>query len=117
MRDHPEMSAALIAILAGRLRRAGEEAAWANLLPARARVARAMLRIVRVAGADGGSSSRRVIAVPMTRADIAAMAGVSREESSRALSTWRRAGTLTDKPGAGLEVDVAALEAEAADDR
>jgi CRP/FNR family transcriptional regulator len=116
MRDHPEMSAALIAILAGRLRRAGEDAAWANLLPARARVARAMLCIARVASADVGSS-RRAIAVPMTRADIAAMAGVSREEASRALSAWRRAGTLTDKPGAALEVDVAALQAEVADAR
>src|SRR4029453_18624222 len=116
MRDHPEMSAALIAILAGRLRRAGEAAAWANLLPARARVARAMLRIARVASPDLGSS-RRIIAVPITRADIAAMAGVSREEASRALSAWRRAGTLADKPGAALEVDVAALHAGAADDR
>ena len=73
-------------------------------------------RIARVATADVGSS-RRAIAVPMTRADIAAMAGVSREEASRALSAWRRAGTLTDKPGAALEVDVAALQAEVADDR
>ena len=114
LRDHPEMSAALIAMLAGRLRRAGEETAWANLLPARARVARAMLRIVSVASADVGSS-RRVVAVPMTRADIAAMAGVSREETSRALSAWRRAGTLSDKAGAAFEVDVAALQAEAED--
>ena len=52
----------------------------------------------------------------MTRADIAAMAGVSREEASRALSAWKRAGTLAEKPGAALEVDVAALQAEASDD-
>jgi CRP/FNR family cyclic AMP-dependent transcriptional regulator len=115
MREHPEMSAALVAILAGQLRRAGEEAAWANLLPARARVARAMLHIARVAGSDS-SPGRRTIAVPMTRADIAAMAGVSREEASRALSVWRKAGTLADKPGAAFEVDVVALQAEASDE-
>jgi CRP/FNR family transcriptional regulator, cyclic AMP receptor protein len=115
MREHPEMSAALIAILAGRLRRAGEEAAWANLLPARARVVRAMLYIARVAGSDG-DPGWRTIAIPMTRADIAAMAGVSREEASRALSAWRKAGVLADKPGALLEVDVAALQAEVSDD-
>ena len=114
LRDHPEMSTGLIAILAGRLRRAGEETAWASLLPARARVARAMLRIAGVAGVDVGAN-RRVIAVPITRADIAAMAGVSREEASRVLSAWRRTGTLTDKTGPAFEVDVAALQAEAAD--
>jgi CRP/FNR family transcriptional regulator len=115
MREQPEMCAALVAILAGRLRRAGEDTAWANLLPARARVARAMLHIVRVASSDGGSG-RRIIEVPMTRADIAAMAGVSREEASRALSAWKRAGTLAEKPGATLEVDVAVLQAEVSDD-
>ncbi len=115
MREQPEMCAALVAILAGRLRRAGEDTAWANLLPARARVARAMLHIARVASSDGGSR-RRIIAVPMTRADIAAMAGVSREEASRALSAWKRAGTLAEKPGAALEVDVAILQAEVSDD-
>ena len=52
----------------------------------------------------------------MTRADIAAMAGVSREEASRALSAWKRAGTLAEKPGGALEVDVAALQAEVSDD-
>jgi CRP/FNR family transcriptional regulator, cyclic AMP receptor protein len=115
MHDHPEMSVALVAILAGRLRRAGEESAWANLLPARARVARALLHIARVAGSDA-ASGWRTIAIPMTRADIAAMAGVSREEASRALSAWRRAGTLADKPGAVLAVDVAALQAEISHD-
>ena len=115
MREQPEMCAALVAILAGRLRRAGEDTAWANLLPARARVARAMLHIARVASSDG-SRGRRIIEVPMTRADIAAMAGVSREEASRALSAWKRAGTLAEKPGATLEVDVAVLQAEVSDD-
>lgn len=115
MRELPEMSAALVAILAGRLRRAGEETAWANLLSARARVARAMLHIARVAGNDA-APGWRTIAIPMTRADIAAMAGVSREEASRALSAWRKAGTLADKPGAVLGVDVAALLAEIPDD-
>jgi CRP/FNR family transcriptional regulator, cyclic AMP receptor protein len=82
LRDHPEMSAGLITILAGRLRRAGETTAWASLLQARARLARAMLRIADVAGVDVGAN-RQAIAVPMTRADIAVMAGVSREEASR----------------------------------
>jgi hypothetical protein len=68
-----------------------------------------------VACPDVGSS-RRIIAVPITRADIAAMAGVSREEASRALSVWRRAGTLADKPGAAFEVNVAALLAEVSDE-
>jgi CRP/FNR family transcriptional regulator len=112
LRDHPEMSAGLITILAGRLRRAGEATAWASLLPARARLARAMLRIADVAGVDVGAN-RRAIAVAMTRADIAAMAGVSREEASRVLSAWRRSGTITENLGPTLEVDVAALQAEA----
>jgi hypothetical protein len=41
---------------------------------------------------------------------------LSREEASRALSAWRKAGVLADKPGALLEVDVATLQAEVSDD-
>ena len=44
------------------------------------------------------------------------LSGVSREEASRALSAWKRAGTLAEKPGATLEVDVAVLQAEVSDD-
>lgn len=115
LETHPEMRSALVIILAGRLRRAGEEIAWASLLSARARVARAVLRIAEVAGTDAGND-HVAIAIAMSGYDIAAMAGVSREEASRTLSAWRKAGTIGGGSGSPMVVHVAALQAEASDE-
>lgn len=115
LETHPEMRSALVTILARRLRRAGEEIAWASLLSARARVARAVLRVAEVAGADLGDD-HVAIAVAVSGHDIAAMAGVSREEASRTLSTWRKAGTIGGGAGSPMVVHVAALQAEASEE-
>jgi CRP/FNR family cyclic AMP-dependent transcriptional regulator len=117
MKKYPDMNASLIAILAGRLRRACEEAAWAGLLPARARVAQALLRVAAVLGEEAGPG-RVAIDRSVTHADIAAMAGVSREEASRALSAWKKTGAV-DAAGrdsrSAFIVDVRALRAQVSD--
>src|SRR5690242_17346628 len=114
MAKHPEMGQALITILVGRLRRAGEEAAWAGLLPAKARVARALLRVASVLGQPAGPG-RMSIDRSVTHADIAAMAGVSREVASRAIGSWKRSGAMSGDPHSSFIVDVRALQGEAND--
>ncbi|MBL6617454.1 MAG: Crp/Fnr family transcriptional regulator [Reyranella sp.] len=114
MAKHPEMSEALIKILVGRLRRSGEEAAWAGLLPAKARVARALLRVASVLGQPAGPGHISIDR-GVTHADIAALAGVSREVASRAIGAWKRTGAMSGDPHAAFVVDVRALQAEADD--
>lgn len=114
MTKHPEMSQALITILVGRLRRAGEEAAWSGLLPAKARVARALLRVAAVLGQPTGPGHIS-IERSVTHADIAAMAGVSREVASRAIGAWKKSGAVSGDPHSAFVVDVRALQAEADD--
>jgi CRP/FNR family transcriptional regulator, cyclic AMP receptor protein len=111
---HPEIGASVISILAGRLRRAGEESAWAGLLPARARVARALLRVAEVMGQEVGVG-RIAIDRIITHADIAAMAGVSREEASRAVGAWKRTGAVNGDARATFVVDIEALQAAASE--
>ncbi len=114
MAKHPEMSEALIAILVGRLRRAGEEAAWAGLLPAKARVARALLRVAGVLGQPVGPG-RMSIDRSVTHADIAAMANVSREVASRAIGAWKKSGAMSGDPHSAFVIDVSVLQGEADD--
>jgi len=114
MAKHPEMSESLIAILVGRLRRAGEEAAWAGLLPAKARVARALLRVATVLGQPVGPG-RMSIDRSVTHADIAAMANVSREVASRAIGAWKKTGVVSGDPHSAFVIDVRALQGEADD--
>lgn len=114
MSRHPEMASSVISILAGRLRRAGEESAWAGLLPARARVARALLRVADVMGQEAGVG-RIAIDRIITHADIAAMAGVSREEASRAFGAWKRTGAVNGGARTTFVVDVDALQAAASE--
>jgi CRP/FNR family cyclic AMP-dependent transcriptional regulator len=115
MAKYPDMSEALITILVGRLRRAGEEAAWAGLLPAKARVARALLRVAGVLGQPVGPG-RMSIDRSVTHADIAAMAGVSREVASRAIGAWKKTGAVSGDPHSAFVIDVGALQAEANDE-
>jgi CRP/FNR family transcriptional regulator len=110
----PGMAAPLAVFLAGRLRRSGEQAGSASLLPARARVALAVLQIARAAGTEAGAG-RKTIGLGITRADIAALAGVSREAASRFMSAWTKSGIVAGGPGSVLVVDLAVLQAEVYD--
>jgi len=79
---HPETKQALLEILASRLRQADEELAAA-------RVARALLELAEFVGKPSGPQCL-VLDEKISHADLAAMAGVARENASRVLSEWRR---------------------------
>jgi CRP/FNR family transcriptional regulator, cyclic AMP receptor protein len=109
---HPETKQALLEILAFRLRQADEELAAATFLSVKARVARALLELAEFVGKPFGPQCI-VIDEKISHADLAAMAGVARENASRVLSEWRRRNLVL--PGTSPRYvlkDIAELERE-----
>src|SRR5258708_29919377 len=86
---HPETHQVLLAILAARLRQVDEALAATTFLTVKARVARALLELAEYIG-QPSSAGHIVFHERISQADLAAMAGVARENVSRALSEWRR---------------------------
>ena len=111
---HPEMERVLVAILAGKLRQAADNAAWGGLLNARQRIARAVIEFATLLGEPAGEG-QTVIDKSITHGDIAALAFVSREEVTRTLGTWKRVGLVGMAAGQALLVDLAGLGRVAAD--
>ena len=112
LRAHPETIGALLEILAFRLRQTDESLAATTFLTVKARVARALLELAEFVGKPSGPQ-RIVLDEKISHADLAAMAGVARENVSRVLSEWRRRNlVLTGVSNRYVLNDVAALERE-----
>jgi CRP/FNR family transcriptional regulator, cyclic AMP receptor protein len=86
---HPEIYKHFVTLLATRLRDTDEALAAETFLPLKGRVANAMLELASAFGQDVGSG-RIVIRQKITQSDLAAMAGIARENVSRILNEWRR---------------------------
>src|SRR5262249_448882 len=110
MKQHPEINRYLVNVLAGRLRDADEAAAAASLLPAKAGEAAAPREQQKHLGGDGGAG-RILIRHKIGQGDLAAMAGVARENVSRILTQWKRQNIVTQLPPF-YTVNRAALERE-----
>jgi len=109
---YPETKQARLEILAFRLRQADEELAASTFLSVKARVARALLELAEFVGTPSGPRSI-VLDEKISHADLAAMAGVARENASRVLSEWRRRNlVLTGVSPRFILNDVVALESE-----
>jgi CRP/FNR family transcriptional regulator, cyclic AMP receptor protein len=109
---YPETKQALLKILAFRLRQADEELAASTFLSVKARVARALLELAELIGKPSGPKCI-VLDEKISHADLAAMAGVARENASRVLGEWRRRNlVLTGNSPHYVLNDVAALERE-----
>src|SRR4029077_10322903 len=109
---YPETKQALLEILAFRLRQADEELAASTFLSVKARVARALLELAEFVGTPSGPRAI-VLDEKISHADLAAMAGVARENASRVLSEWRRRNlVLTGVSPRFILNDVVALESE-----
>src|SRR6476660_8777486 len=93
LREYPEISSDLVATLVSRLREADEAMAAASFLTVKARVARAMLELAEHLGRET-VSGRIVIFHKIRQSDIAAMAGVARENVSRTMTEWKRRGLI-----------------------
>ena len=94
LREYPEIYGDLVSTLVSRLREADEAMAAASFLTVKARVARALLELAEHLGRET-ESGRIVILHKIRQSDIAAMAGVARENVSRTLTELKRRGLIS----------------------
>ena len=106
---HPEIDHYLIKVLAARLRQTNEAMAASSFLTVQARLARALLELGKHVGEDDGAG-RVVIGHKISQSDLAAMAGVARENVSRVMSDWKRNKLVTRSSGLYCLCDIATLK-------
>ena len=108
LREHPEIAVKLLAALGRRLRETNERLARQSFQTVQSRVAGVLGQLVRQAQAEGASD--RDVLVTITQADIAQLAGSSRESASRFLAVLERAGVVSQGRGRLTVHEPAALE-------
>jgi CRP-like cAMP-binding protein len=108
---HPEISRYLLNVLAARLREADEALVAGSFLTVKARVARVLLDLAKHLG-ENAASGRIMIGHKISQADLAAMAGVARENVNRILRHWERQKIVTQLSSFYSLNDSAALERE-----
>ena len=91
---HPELTSYLVRTLARRLREADDALAAATFLSVKGRLARALLHLAEYVGEDNGGG-RIQLRHKISQSDLAAMAGVARENVSRTMSEWRKLDIVT----------------------
>lgn len=95
---HSEVYKSLVALIAARLRETDAAVAAGSFLPLRGRVALTLLELAQDFGQDVGSG-RIVIRQKIGQSDLAAMAGIARENVSRILSDWKRRKLVSQLSG------------------
>jgi CRP/FNR family transcriptional regulator, cyclic AMP receptor protein len=88
----------LLALLAARLRETDMAVAAGTFLPVGGRIACTLLELAQEFGRDVGSG-RILIHQKISQADLAAMAGVSREHVNRILNDWKRRQLVSQLEG------------------
>ena len=97
LRRHPDMAVMLVIALGRRLRAANERLARQSFQTVQSRVAAVLAQLVDQARAEG--AGERDVTVVATQADLAKLAGSSRESASRFLAVLERAGVITQGRG------------------
>jgi CRP/FNR family transcriptional regulator len=110
--QQPEIYRYLVNVLAARLRETDEALAAANFLTVEARFARALLDLAQYFRGHE-QAQQIVIDHKMTQSDLAAMAGIARENASRVLSDWKELKIVTRSAGFYRVHDLAALRRKA----
>jgi CRP/FNR family transcriptional regulator len=108
LREHPDISAKLVTALGRRLRAANERLASQSFQTVQSRVAQVLSQLVEQAREEGAGADAVLLTV--TQADIAQLAGSSRESASRFLAVLERAGVIEQGRGRLTVHDPAALE-------
>lgn len=111
-RLHPEFFRSIAAVLAQRLRDINGALAAASFLSVRGRAARTLLVLADAFGKDVGAG-RVLIRYKMSQGDLAALAGIARENLSRILQDFVRAKLVTRLAGYYCVENRPALEREA----
>jgi CRP/FNR family transcriptional regulator len=107
MREHSDLTVKLAVALVRRLRNANERLARQSFQTVQSRVAGVLAQLVeeaRAAGAEPGD-----VTITATQADLAKLAGSSRESASRFLAVLERAGVITQGRGRLIVHDPEAL--------
>jgi CRP-like cAMP-binding protein len=108
LRAHPDLAIKLIASLGRRLREANDRLSRQSFQTVQSRVAAVLSQLVK--GARNEGASDRDVLITATQADLAQLAGSSRESASRFLAVLERAGIITQGRGRLTVHDSAALE-------
>ena len=93
LREHPDIAAKIVISLGRRLREANERLTRQSFQTVQSRVAGVLADLVQQARAEG--AGERDVLVRITQADIAQLAGSSRESASRFLAVLERAGIIS----------------------
>jgi CRP-like cAMP-binding protein len=109
----PEVYKHLVTLLAHRLRDTDAVVAAGSFLPLKGRVARALLDLSEAFGQDVGQG-RILIRQKISQSDVAAMAGIARENVSRILNDWIRLKLVSRLSGYYCLENKARLERETA---
>jgi CRP/FNR family transcriptional regulator len=107
LREHPDISVKLVIALGRRLRAANERISRQSFQTVQSRVAGVIAQLVEQARAEGGPGD---VLVTTTQADVAQLAGSSRESASRFLAVLERAGIVTQGRGRLTVHDAGALQ-------
>jgi CRP/FNR family transcriptional regulator len=107
MLERPELAVALAVALSRRLRATNERLASQSFQTVQSRVAGVLSRLVEQARAEGVEADE--VPITTTQADVAMLAGSSRESASRFLASLERAGVIAQGRGRLLVRDPDAL--------
>jgi CRP/FNR family transcriptional regulator, cyclic AMP receptor protein len=108
LRKHPDISVKLVIALGRRLREANERLARQSFQTVQSRVATVLGNLVEQAQAEGAADGD--VLVVSTQAELAQLAGSSRESASRFLAVLERAGIISQGRGKLTVHDPAALQ-------
>jgi CRP-like cAMP-binding protein len=108
MREHPDIAVKLVIALGRRLRAANERLARQSFQTVQSRVASVLIGLIEQQKAEGGRDTD--VLVTATQAELAQLAGSSRESASRFLAVLERAGIVTQGRGKLTVHDPSALE-------
>src|SRR6187397_172719 len=110
---NPEIYRPIVTLLARRLRDTNNVVAAMSFLSLKGRVAQALLSLAEAFGHDVGAG-RVLVRQKVTQSDLAAMAGIARENVSRILIDWMRQKLVSRLAGYYCLENRAVLECEAA---
>ncbi len=108
MREHPDIAVKLVISLGRRLRETNERLSRQSFQTVQSRVAVVLRDLVTQAQAGGAGETS--VLITATQAEIAQLAGSSRESASRFLATLERASVITQGRGRIVVHDPAALD-------
>jgi CRP/FNR family transcriptional regulator len=107
LREHADISVKLLAALGRRLRETNERLARQSFQTVQSRVASVLSQMV--SSAQGEGAPERDVLITATQADLAQLAGSSRESASRFLAVLERAGIISQGRGKLVVHDPSAL--------